>query len=305
MEHLIKDNKQFLTDLNSFISNEISLLNQNELKKVVARERYLIYREAFDRFIDYSDAYQKLLSEIKDAYDYEIYSLETKKNSSEQRQVDMNRIINYPITLINLEKARGDLLEEMKDLELQNEKLKRDLNEIERKNEKFRRKTDNKYSFLATQTITYDKKLNDDENEMKYYRPIPGVDIDKATDHLYLNDLLANIEASIGELTEKQTKKYSTKEEKNKLELLLTNKIEERDHLEMENKIIQNQIATKRMILNAVQNYYKNNNGDNKMLNIEDLILKTISESIQSKSLGKTKCQFIPRFLKFFFFNFR
>ena len=110
----------FIRSLNNFIETELRLLNMKtsaaliddaeyERENVTCKERFLIFKEAFNRLIGYLQVYKTILSNIQKEYDSCIALLEQKKLDRQYERSEIIKLKKKPFTIINLEARKDEL----------------------------------------------------------------------------------------------------------------------------------------------------------------------------------------------------
>ncbi|CAF0963189.1 unnamed protein product [Brachionus calyciflorus] len=264
------DNAQnFITYLNSYLDQEISYLDKKGSLNKENRDRFLIFKEAFNQLINYVQIYRDLLIRIKSEYEFCIEELE-RQNAEVGKKVDeIKKYDTQATTISNLELRKAELLEKFSKIKEKNEFLEKKLQMLLEKNEKFRpKKNTNMFEFLIERKDT----KTEDKNENKKI-VISGVNLEKATDLVYLDGLLKEVEMKIKEISTAQTQKYCSKQQKKDLEAHLFSKIAIRDEKKMQSYSIKNKIHLYKLALNTAKDFYNNNT---QYASIEDALSKCL-----------------------------
>ncbi|RNA35450.1 clathrin heavy chain linker domain-containing 1-like [Brachionus plicatilis] len=203
----------FVSKVNRFIDEELSRIEQH-VSTYDRRSRFLIFKEALNKIIEYAQIYRNLLIDIKKGYEYCIDVFENQNVNVKEKIDELLKYKSYPETISNLKKSKLEFLQKFDRTKFYTQELEQKLESIIEKNEKFRpKKNTNKFEFL----IAKEKKESDQEENKKIV--ISGLSLDKTTDLVHLDFLLKEIEYKIKELSVAQAEKYSNKQQKKDLEV--------------------------------------------------------------------------------------
>ncbi len=105
-----KNDKSFVHSINNFIEEELSLLeSSSQYSNVGLREKYLIYKAAFNRVVNYVQVYKSLLTNIKKEYEFCISELENNQLDFNESQDEIIRLEGSSQTLQNLRNRLAEL----------------------------------------------------------------------------------------------------------------------------------------------------------------------------------------------------
>jgi len=223
--------KGFVYSLNNFIEEELKIIDSSEKNEnFLSKERYLVFRQAFSKVISYVQAYKSLLSNIKKEYEFFIEELEKNQQEYNSAQDEVIKLKSTNLTISNLENRKTELKKQLSALKIENERLNENLNKLLLKNAEQKSDQNEKYAFLSVNQkkgIQNGMAKSDFSlipnlilNILIFKKNFKGLNLEKAIDIGYLNNLLNELEIKINDLTQSQTKKYTSKQQKIDLEVI-------------------------------------------------------------------------------------
>ncbi|XP_062620292.1 clathrin heavy chain linker domain-containing protein 1-like [Saccostrea cucullata] len=227
----------FLSDLNEYIEDEIKKVSSEE-----AEQRYIIYRNAFNKIIEYVTAYKPLLTSIKKEYEYTIDSIRKGQRETEYLNGKLKAMASEPSTIRNYKKRADELEERIAIIEKDNEKLEQQLQELKSKRQK-REELEREVAEPPKRELKKDRRL------------IPGLSLEEATDLNLLYKNLDILDRQLKDLNISFRTRYVPKSQKVDFKNKLDTKVNTRDQLLRQGLIYRAKRYRLKIALEAAQAY--------------------------------------------------
>ena len=231
--------RDFLVNLNSHIDKELCKIDRHN-----PEQRYIVYKGAFDRIIDYVTAYKPLLTAIKAEYEDCIETIQRGQREAFFLSGKLKAMASEPSTIRNYRK-RGDELEyKMGVIESDNKRLKKQLDDLRAAREEKERKAKE----VAEPIVKVVKKDK---------RAIPGLSLHQSTDTKTLTRELEKLERQFKELSLSHRTRYSTKDQQEQLKDQLSFKVALRDDLSETTEQLKTKRENLKVAVEAANSYMK------------------------------------------------
>ncbi|XP_022335234.1 clathrin heavy chain linker domain-containing protein 1-like isoform X2 [Crassostrea virginica] len=208
-----ESDRVFLLDLNDYIEDEIIKVNSKE-----AEQRYIIYRNAFNKVIEYVTAYKPLLTAIKKEYEVTIESIRKGQREADYLNGKLKAMASEPSTIRNYKKRADELEERIGIIEKDNEKLQQQLQELRSKRQR-KEELEREVAEPPKRELKKDRRL------------IPGLSLEEATDLNLLYKNLDILDRQLKELNISFRTRYVPKSQKVDFKNKLDTKVNTRDQL--------------------------------------------------------------------------
>ncbi|XP_048734570.2 clathrin heavy chain linker domain-containing protein 1-like [Ostrea edulis] len=208
-----ESDRVFLCDLNDYIESEIQNVNSEE-----AEQRYIVYRDAFNKIIEYVTAYKPLLTAIKKEYECTIDSIRKGQQEADYLNGKLKAMASEPSTIRNYKKRADELEERNAIIEKDNEKLQQQLQDLRSKRQK-REELEREVAEPPKRELKKDRRL------------IPGLTLEEATDLNLLYKNLDVLDRQLKDLNISFRTRYVPKSQKVDFKNKLDSKVNTRDQL--------------------------------------------------------------------------
>ncbi|XP_006880992.1 PREDICTED: clathrin heavy chain linker domain-containing protein 1 [Elephantulus edwardii] len=232
--------KEFLESIQNYISTETKKVGCDE--EGPADEYYIIYRNVFDKVIDYVTAYKSILTSIKKEYDAFIETLKKDQNTAFCRYGKLQVLTAEPMTwayhrqrITQLE-ARMTIIEnDSSRIQMQIKKMKELRAEYDRKEVKY---------------CTFSKDPS---------KPIPGMTLEDSVNLEALTKHLKRLEDKYAEIKQTMAVKYVSAHRKEDLDEEKMTLLKQRDAAECLNKELQFRHQRIQIIAYALASWIQSN----------------------------------------------
>lgn len=208
-----ESDRVFLLDLNDYIEDEIRKVNSEE-----AEQRYIIYRNAFNKIIEYVTAYKPLLTAIKKEYEFTIDSIRKGQREADYLNGKLKAMASEPSTIRNYKKRADELEERISIIEKDNDKLQQQLQDLRSKRQR-REELEREVAEPPKRELKKDRRL------------IPGLSLEEATDLNLLYKNLDILDRQLKDLNISFRTRYVPKSQKVDFKNKLDTKVNTRDQL--------------------------------------------------------------------------
>ncbi|KAM7078557.1 clathrin heavy chain linker domain-containing protein 1 [Molossus nigricans] len=212
-----RSDKEFLESMQRYIITETERVGCNE--EGPADEYYIIYRNVFDKVIEYVTAYKSILTSIKKEYDAIIEIIKKDQRTAFNLHGKLKVLAAEPTTLVYHRKRAIQLEAKMKIIENNSSEIQLQIDKMKQ---------------LRAE---YDMK------EVKHFfsckdpsKPIPGMILEESVNLDALNKYLKHLEDKYAEIKQLMSKKYVPAQRKADLEEEMIMKLKRRDVAESLNK---------------------------------------------------------------------
>ncbi|XP_020943191.1 clathrin heavy chain linker domain-containing protein 1 isoform X2 [Sus scrofa] len=215
-----RSDKEFLERMQRYIITETQRVGCNE--EGPADEYYIIYRNVFDKVIEYVTAYKSILTSIKKEYDAFIETIKKDQRTAFSLHGRLKVLAGEPTALIYHRKRILQLQEKMKHIENNSSKIQLQIDEIKQLRAE--------YDAKEVQSCTFCKDPS---------KPIPGMTLQESVNLDALTKYLKHLEDKYAEVEQLISKKYVPAQRKADLEEEMIVVLERRDLAENLNKELQ------------------------------------------------------------------
>ncbi|XP_052505300.1 clathrin heavy chain linker domain-containing protein 1 [Budorcas taxicolor] len=212
--------KEFLERMQRYIITETERVCCNE--EGPADEYYIIYRNVFDKVIEYVTAYKSILTSIKKEYDRFIETIKKGQRTAFYLHGKLKVLAGEPTALVYHRKRIAQLQAKMGLIENNSSKIQLQINEM--------KQVRAKYDTKEEQYCTFCKDP---------LKPIPGMTLQESVSLDALTKYLKHLEGKYTEIEELMSKKYVPIQRKADLDEEMTVVLERRDSTENLNNELQ------------------------------------------------------------------
>ncbi|UJR30025.1 hypothetical protein I4U23_017570 [Adineta vaga] len=259
---LTSRDRYFFNELNRFMNDESAKVGKNP-----SRERFAVYRLAFEKIIDKSALYRPLFRAIKQEYERCIGVLESGAEEVHTMTGDLHRLVLQPKTFLLHQQRCMELEDKLAVIEKDNRRLEAEINEI------------------VTQTKLNEpeipKTTNIDPNSFpELYtgrRRVPGLTLVEQTDLTTLKKFYEFLQSKSSEFEHNASTKYTTREKQIEMQALFEEKLAELDKEREHRLTLRNRLRLYHLVWRTIKKYGEKD-PTNAML-LEDLIKKAVYES--------------------------
>ncbi|KAK3591625.1 hypothetical protein CHS0354_013809 [Potamilus streckersoni] len=229
--------RQFLQGLSSYIDHEMTKVDTND-----DEQRYIIYKTAFNKIIEYVTAYQPILTVIKKEYEDTIEAIKKAQSEASFLHAKLKSMASEPSTIRNYRKRADELEERIVIVKKDNERLQRQLEELRRKRSE-KEKQEKQITEPPKRELKKDNRL------------LPGLTLEESTDLPLLYKKLDKLDKQLKELNISFKTRYVPKSQKIQLKETLDNKVSFRDELLRQGQFYKAKRLRLKVALEAAQSY--------------------------------------------------
>uniref|UniRef100_A0A8C6FGY6 Clathrin heavy chain linker domain-containing protein 1 n=1 Tax=Moschus moschiferus TaxID=68415 RepID=A0A8C6FGY6_MOSMO len=215
-----RSDKEFLERMQRYIITETERVCCNE--EGPADEYYIIYRNVFDKVIEYVTAYKSILTSIKKEYDTFIETIKKGQRTAFYLHGKLKVLAGEPTALVYHRKRIAQLQAKMGLIENNSSKIQLQINEM--------KQVRAKYDTKEEQYCTFCKDP---------LKPIPGMTVQESVSLDALTKYLKHLEGKYAETEELMSKKYVPIQRKADLDEEMSMVLERRDSTENLNNELQ------------------------------------------------------------------
>ncbi|KAF5918026.1 hypothetical protein HPG69_019832, partial [Diceros bicornis minor] len=233
-----RSDKEFLESMQRYIITETERVGCNE--EGPADEYYIIYRNVFDKVIEYVTAYKSILTSIKKEYDAFIETIKKSQRTAFYLHGKLKVLAAEPTALVYHRKRTIQLEAKMRVIENNSSKIQLQIDRMKQLRAAY------------------------DTNEVKYCtfskdpsKPIPGMTLQESVNLDALTKYLKHLEAKYAEIKQVMLKKYVPAQRKVDLDEEMTVILKRRDLAENLNKELQFRHQRLQTILYALTSLVK------------------------------------------------
>ncbi|XP_066123247.1 clathrin heavy chain linker domain-containing protein 1 [Saccopteryx bilineata] len=235
---LSRSDKEFLESIQRYITTETERVGCNE--EGPADEYYIIYRNVFDKVIEYVTAYKSILTSIKKEYDAIIEKIKKDQRTTFYLHGKLKVWAAEPTTLVYHRKRIIQLEAKMRVIESNSSKIQLQIDKVKQLRAE--------YDIKEVKPFTFCKNPS---------KPIPGMTFEKSVNLDALNKYLKHLEDKYAEIKQLMSKKYVPAQKKADLEEEMIVVLKRRDIAENLNKELQFRHQRLQNILNALISWIK------------------------------------------------
>ncbi|XP_029449310.1 clathrin heavy chain linker domain-containing protein 1 [Rhinatrema bivittatum] len=248
--------KMFFDNIQKYISTETKELSStNDLDP---EQNYLIYRNVFDKVIEYVTSYKNILTAIKQEYDEFIAALKKAQRDAFYLQGKLKTLTSEPTTLMYYRKRANQLTDKIQIIEKDSSKLQKELQDL-RHVKSFTQREDN---ILKRKVVHLE-------------RPIPGLTLEESLDMNALNKRRHQLEKQMFQLKTELKSKYVSVILKSELEEKMDSLLNQINKEESINKKLLLGYQKRKLVLDAISAWTKSD----KSVSLTELISQVINEA--------------------------
>ncbi|XP_060043614.1 clathrin heavy chain linker domain-containing protein 1 isoform X2 [Erinaceus europaeus] len=272
-----RSDREFLESMQRYITAETERVGCNE--EGPADEYYIIYRNVFDKVIDYVTAYKPILTSIKKEYDAFIESLKKGQRTIFCLQGKLKMWAAEPTTLVYYRKRIIQLKSKMRLIENNSSKILLQINKMKQLRAEY-----------DTKEVKY---CTSSKNPSK---PIPGMTLQESVNLDALTKYLEHLEDKYAEMIQIKLKKYVPVQRKADLDEEMLEMLKRRDAAENLNKELQFRHQRLQIISYALSSWVKSDMSSSFQDYVEQIQKiknmhgeQNITEELVEDDPGKTK----------------
>ncbi|CAF1130451.1 unnamed protein product [Adineta ricciae] len=259
---LTSRDRYFFNELNRFMTDESA-----KVGKTPSKERFAVYRLAFEKIIDKSALYRPLFRAIKQEYERCIGVLESGAEEVYTMTGDLHRLVLQPKTFLLHQQRCMELEDKLSIIEQDNRRLEAELADM--------------VNQTKLNELQVPKPTNENSSSFpELYtgrRRIPGLTLAEQTDLKTLEKYYEFIRDKSSELDHNASTKYTTKEKQREMQALFEEKLAELDKEREHRLTLRNRLRLYHLIWRTIKKYAEKETGNSMLL--EDLIKKAVYES--------------------------
>ncbi|XP_053056590.1 clathrin heavy chain linker domain-containing protein 1 isoform X5 [Acinonyx jubatus] len=233
-----RSDKEFLESMQRYIIAETERVGCNE--EGPADEYYIIYRNVFDKVIEYVTAYKSILTSIKKEYDAFIETIKESQKTAFCLHGKLKALAAEPIALVYHRKRTIQLEAKMRVIENNSSQIQLQIDQMKQLRAEY------------------------DAKEVKYHtfskdpsKPIPGMTLQESVSLDALTKYLKHLEDKYAEIKQVMLKKYVPVQRKADLDEEMMVTLKRRDLAENLNKELQFRHQRLQIISNALTSWVK------------------------------------------------
>ncbi|CAF0760088.1 unnamed protein product [Adineta steineri] len=266
---LTSRDRYFFNELNRYMTDESAKVGNDPSK-----QRFAVFRLAFEKVINKSSLYRPLFRAIKQEYERCIHVLESGADEVQTMSDDLHRLVLQPKTFLLQQKRCMELEDKLAIIEKENRKLEGEINEIVNETKTFEEE-------LMKPFI--EKNNNENNNTLQLRtgrRRIPGLTFAEQTDLKTLEKYYDFLRNKYSQFEENSVKNYTTKERRNEVQELFEEILSQLDKEREQRLTLRNRLRLYHLVWNIIKTYCTKEKkiSINSVL-LEDLIKKAIYES--------------------------
>ncbi|XP_019517625.1 PREDICTED: clathrin heavy chain linker domain-containing protein 1 isoform X3 [Hipposideros armiger] len=215
-----RSDKEFLESMQRYIITETERVGCNE--EGPADEYYIIYRNVFDKVIEYVTAYKSILTSIKKEYDAFIETIKKGQRKAFHLHGKLKVLTAEPTTLVYHRKRIVQLEAKMSVIENNSSKLQQEIEKMKQLRAE--------YDTKQVKYCTFSKDPS---------KPIPGMTCEESVNLDALTKYLKHLEDKYAEIKQVMSKKYVPAQRKADLDEAMVVILKQRDVAENLNKELQ------------------------------------------------------------------
>ncbi|BFZ11554.1 hypothetical protein BsWGS_14593 [Bradybaena similaris] len=228
--------REFLQDVSAFIETELREVNDKD-----PEQRFLVYKAAFNKVIDYTTVYKPVLTGIQKQYEDTIEAIKKEQQESIFLQGKLRAMTSEPTTLLNYKKQADEIEERVANIKRDNERLQKELAEIQATKEEREKRP---------QTVDAPSQQFKRDS-----RPIPGLPLDQTTDMKVLQKKYESLDRQLKEINNSLKSRFLPKSHKMTLKETLENKVLYRDQLLLQSQMYKARGQKLKLALEAANAY--------------------------------------------------
>ncbi|CAF0741871.1 unnamed protein product [Didymodactylos carnosus] len=196
--------REFFNKLNKFMDDELLKLNRKH-ENDASKERFAIFKLAFEKAINKTTLYRRLFRSIKHEYERCINALELGAAEVSNMRNELHRLVLEPKTYLLRQKRCMELEDKLSIIETDNKRLEDEINQI----------NDEQV------TETYRTVDTTEDVQKTGHRRVPGLTFEQETDMQALEEYYQFLKEKLHRLQQNATTKYQSRQKKIDLQVRL------------------------------------------------------------------------------------
>ncbi|XP_007936192.1 clathrin heavy chain linker domain-containing protein 1 [Orycteropus afer afer] len=233
-----RSDKEFLESIQRYIITEAKRVGCNE--QGPADEYHIIYRNVFDKVIEYVTAYKPILTSIKKEYDAFIETIKKGRSTAFYLHGKLKVLAAEPTALVYHRKRIIQLEAKMRVIENNSSKIQMQIEKMKQLRAE--------YDTKEVKYCTFSKDPS---------KPIPGMTVQESVNLDALTKYLAHLEDKYAEIKQTISMKYISAQRKADLDEEMTGLLKRRDVAESLNKELQFRHQRMQIISHALSSWVK------------------------------------------------
>uniref|UniRef100_A0A671EY38 Clathrin heavy chain linker domain-containing protein 1 n=1 Tax=Rhinolophus ferrumequinum TaxID=59479 RepID=A0A671EY38_RHIFE len=233
-----RSDKEFLESMQRYIMTETERVGCNE--KGPADEYYIIYRNVFDKVIEYVTAYKSILTSIKKEYDAFIETIKKSQRTAFHLHGKLKVLAAEPTALVYHRKRISQLEAKIRVFENDSSKIQLQIEKMKQLRAE--------YDTKEVKYCTFSKDPS---------KPIPGMTLQESVNLDDLTKYLKHLEDKYAEIKQVMSEKYVPAQRKADLDEEMVVILKRRDVAETLNKELQFRFQRLQIILYALTSWVK------------------------------------------------
>nr|XP_045004385.1 clathrin heavy chain linker domain-containing protein 1 isoform X4 [Jaculus jaculus]XP_045004386.1 clathrin heavy chain linker domain-containing protein 1 isoform X4 [Jaculus jaculus] len=233
-----RSDKEFLESMQRYIITETKRVGCNE--KGPVDEYYIIYRNVFDKIIEYATAYKSILTSIKREYDAFIETIKEGRRTAFYLHGKLKVLAAEPTALVYYQKRATQLETKMKTIENNSTMIQSQIEQMKQLRSEYDKKE-----------VKYDTFSKDPS------KPIPGMTLQESVNLDALSKHLKHLEVKYIELKQDMSIKYVPAQRKADLDEEMVVLLQRQDIAENINKGLQFRHQRLQIVSNALTSWVK------------------------------------------------
>ncbi|XP_047707731.1 clathrin heavy chain linker domain-containing protein 1 isoform X5 [Prionailurus viverrinus] len=233
-----RSDKEFLESMQRYIITETERVGCNE--EGPADEYYIIYRNVFDKVIEYVTAYKSILTSIKKEYDDFIETIKESQKTAFCLHGKLKALAAEPIALVYHRKRTIQLEAKMRVIENNSSQIQLQIDQMKQLRAEYDAKEAKYHTFSKDPS-----------------KPIPGMTLQESVSLDALTKYLKHLEDKYAEIKQVMLKKYVPVQRKADLDEEMMVTLKRRDLAENLNKELQFRHQRLQIISNALTSWVK------------------------------------------------
>uniref|UniRef100_F6QV69 Translin-associated factor X-interacting protein 1 N-terminal domain-containing protein n=1 Tax=Ciona intestinalis TaxID=7719 RepID=F6QV69_CIOIN len=187
------------------------------------------------------NVYKDILADVKREHDECITAIKNGQKETSYLQNKIKTLSNISTTIAGYSRRKRDLEEKLEILQEDNKRLEDELEDLLKSDEE--------------DEVEEEPRLVESPQEKEDRRPIPGISVEDWTNEKLLQELVIKLDTAIEDVFNKQKCLYVPISRKYEVDTLLQDRIEARDELLAEGKLLRRGNAVYKIALDAVNDF--------------------------------------------------
>uniref|UniRef100_G3THR1 Clathrin heavy chain linker domain-containing protein 1 n=1 Tax=Loxodonta africana TaxID=9785 RepID=G3THR1_LOXAF len=247
-----RSDREFLESMQRYITTETSRVGCNE--EGPADEYYIIYRNVFDKVIEYVTAYKSILTSIKREYDAFIESVKKGQSTAFCLHGKLKVLAAEPTALVYHRKRIVQLEAKMRVVENNSSRIQMQIEEMKQLRAEYEKK--------EVKYCTFSKDPS---------KPIPGMTLQESVNLDALTKHLKHLEDKYAEIKQTMSIKYVSAQRKADLDEEMIMLLKQRDVAENLNKELQSRHQRMQIISHALTSWVRSDMSGSFQVTVEQI----------------------------------